>query len=136
MAYERNEDSSPTGASNQGPEEVKGLTQEGLGEKSGVNYKFLGGIERGVENPSLSVLLRIATGLGVDVAELFRFRHEETNPAKLKKTLIDIVNSIEQQEVEKLQIILKILSCLKSMRLHNDDQQRWLTLNEAKRFPR
>ena len=91
----------------------KGLTQEGLGEKCGVNYKFLGGIERGRENPSLSVLLRIATGLGVDVAELFKFCHEETNPAKLKKTLIDIVNSIEQQEVEKLQIILKILSCLK-----------------------
>jgi len=91
----------------------KGLTQEQLGAECGVNYKFLGGIERGEENPSLSVLLKIAGGLGVEVAEFFRFGYEETNPTKLKKILIDIVNSIEQREVEKLQIISKILSCLK-----------------------
>jgi len=55
----------------------KNLTQEQLGEESGINYKHLGAIERGEENPSLSALQKIAKGLGIEILELFRFQHEE-----------------------------------------------------------
>ncbi len=89
------------------------LTQEELASRGSINYKYLGAIERGEENPSLSILEKIADGLGIEIEELFRFQHEETNPAKIKKILLDTIDGLEQEEVQKLQLILKILSALK-----------------------
>jgi transcriptional regulator with XRE-family HTH domain len=50
---------------------LKALTQEELGEKAGLSYKFVGEIERGKVNPSLDSLVRIANALGVKVGNLF-----------------------------------------------------------------
>lgn len=50
---------------------LKALTQEELGEKSGLSYKFVGEIERGEVNPSLDYLVRIANALSVKVGDLF-----------------------------------------------------------------
>ena len=43
------------------------MTQEQLGEKAGVDYKYLGGIERGERNPSAENLAKIAKALGVKI---------------------------------------------------------------------
>jgi transcriptional regulator with XRE-family HTH domain len=51
----------------------KFLTQEILGERAMVSYKFVGEIERGDANPSISVLIRIATALEVSLSDLFTF---------------------------------------------------------------
>ncbi len=50
---------------------TKMLTQEELGEKAGLSYKFVGEIERGEVNPSLESLIGIANALGVKVGDLF-----------------------------------------------------------------
>jgi len=55
---------------------MKGWTQEELGQRADVNYKFIGEIERGRQNPSLNVLYKIATAMQVDLPELFRSEHE------------------------------------------------------------
>jgi len=47
------------------------LTQEALAERSQMDRTYLSGIERGVRNPSLTNILRIATSLEVTPAELF-----------------------------------------------------------------
>jgi transcriptional regulator with XRE-family HTH domain len=47
------------------------LTQQALGEKADLNYKFLGGIERGEENPSLDVICKLANALEINTAEFF-----------------------------------------------------------------
>jgi transcriptional regulator with XRE-family HTH domain len=57
---------------------LRGLTQEQLGERASVTGKFLGQVERGVGNPSLQVLVRLAHALGVELWELLRF--EEARP--------------------------------------------------------
>ncbi len=88
----------------------RNLTQEQLGGKAGINYKHLGAIERGDENPSLSVLDKIADGLGVEILELFRFQHEETDPVKLRKMIADLV---KDEKVDKLQLILKIINAIR-----------------------
>jgi len=51
----------------------RGLTQEGLAVRSGVSAKFLGEIERGIANPSLDVLDRLARALNLPTWELLRF---------------------------------------------------------------
>jgi len=88
----------------------KGLTQEKLGGACGVIYKYLGGIERGEENPSLSILEKIAEELGVEIFELFRFHHEETDPVELKKIIAQLIRN---EKGERLRLILKIVNAVK-----------------------
>ena len=51
--------------------EARGLTQEQLGEKAELDQTYLSGIERGVRNPSIEVLARVAKALRISLAELF-----------------------------------------------------------------
>ncbi len=50
-----------------------GLTQEELADHSGLDRSYIGGVERGERNPTLSVIEKIAEGLGVTLAELFSY---------------------------------------------------------------
>ena len=50
---------------------AKGLTQEEVGEKADLNYKFVGKIERGEVNPSIETLFAIANALNIGLAQLF-----------------------------------------------------------------
>ncbi len=52
--------------------QAKGLTQEVLAHGAEIDTRYVGGIERGQENPSVSVLGRIAAVLGVHPADLLR----------------------------------------------------------------
>lgn len=47
-----------------------GLSQMSLAERIGLHFTFVSQVERGERNLSLSSLLRIAEGLGVDPAAL------------------------------------------------------------------
>lgn len=46
------------------------LNQEDFATDSGFDRGYISGVERGVRNPSILVLERIAQALGVDVSEL------------------------------------------------------------------
>src|SRR5262249_1227351 len=47
-----------------------GLSQEALGERARLSYKFVGEVERGRGNPTLDTLNALATALGVTLARL------------------------------------------------------------------
>jgi transcriptional regulator with XRE-family HTH domain len=49
----------------------RGLTQEIFATDSGIDRGYISGVERGVRNPSATVLAKIADALDADVAELF-----------------------------------------------------------------
>lgn len=51
----------------------KGWTQEKLEEKSGVDRTYISDIERGVRNPSLKSLQKLAKALGVSISHLTDF---------------------------------------------------------------
>ena len=51
-----------------------GLSQEELADRSRVHQTYLSGVERGVRNPTVSVLQRIAQALGLDVEDVVRRR--------------------------------------------------------------
>ena len=48
----------------------RGWSQEELGARAGLTYKFIGEVERGQKSPSLDSLGRLAKGLGIDIGEL------------------------------------------------------------------
>jgi len=50
---------------------ARGWSQEELGARAGLTYKFIGEIERGQKSPSLDSLGAIAAGFDLDIAELF-----------------------------------------------------------------
>lgn len=76
---------------------LRELTQEQLGEKAGISYKFIGEVERGTVNPSLDSLIGISQALDVNVKELFpsendlvtEFSHEELQTIKRAVKLLN-----------------------------------------------
>lgn len=94
MSGVRHELRSRLGQSVKALRESRGWTQEQLGERAGISYKFIGEIERAIGNPSVDYLERLSQAFGVDVTELFgtplregeyRLTKEDLN--KLRDTL-------------------------------------------------
>jgi transcriptional regulator with XRE-family HTH domain len=50
--------------------QARKLTQEQLAEAAGLSYKFVGEIERGVGNPTLTTLEALVVALDVSIADL------------------------------------------------------------------
>jgi transcriptional regulator with XRE-family HTH domain len=50
---------------------AKGISQERLAFDSRIDRSYLGGIEREAENPTVDLLDRLASTLGIPLAELF-----------------------------------------------------------------
>jgi transcriptional regulator with XRE-family HTH domain len=85
------------------------LTQEGLGERAGVNYKYLGAVERGERNPSVKQLLAIAHALGVELHDLVVVEQEEPSAPKLRAMIGSLLEEAERPE---LQVAYKLLKAL------------------------
>lgn len=52
---------------------AQGISQEAFADTIGLHRTYLSGVERGVRNPTLTVMDRIAAGLGVTLCDLVRF---------------------------------------------------------------
>lgn len=50
---------------------ARGWSQQILAGEAGLSLRYLAGVERAEENPSLETLVAIADALGVDVGDLF-----------------------------------------------------------------
>jgi transcriptional regulator with XRE-family HTH domain len=59
---------------------ARDVSQERLAFDSGVDRSYLGGLERGEENPTVEVLERLADTLGIKLAELFEEPAEGAAP--------------------------------------------------------
>jgi transcriptional regulator with XRE-family HTH domain len=55
-------------------------TQEALAEKADLHRTYIADIERGVRNPSLESIRRIAYALGVSMSDLLRSAEQELGP--------------------------------------------------------
>lgn len=51
----------------------RGITQEKLAEEAGFHRTYAGNIERGLENPTIEAVARLADVLDVPVSALFEF---------------------------------------------------------------
>lgn len=87
------------------------LTQEELGEKAGLSYKYVGEVERGQVNVSLDSLGKIARALGVNIRELFCKDKDSIKKisAKDKGSKLSGLSKKERQEIRKA---IKILNKL------------------------
>jgi len=88
---------------------LKKWSQMDLGERADVNYKFLGEIERGQQNPSFHVLVKIADALEIELPELFRLEQETTNRKEIIEKLDEIIESLNDEDMRQVFLMLKIL---------------------------
>jgi len=64
---------------------ANGLSQEALAVDAEIDRTYVSRVERGLENPTVAVLERIAKALSADIEELFRVpRAGEPAPRPLK----------------------------------------------------
>ena len=88
---------------------AKRWTLEKLGEKAATNHKHIGEIERGQQNPSFAVLVKIAGALEVELPELFRFQPEELSRKEIEKEIVRILKSISEEDLRQMLSVLKVL---------------------------
>ena len=51
----------------------QGLSQEEFADRAGLHRTYVSGVERGIRNPTVTVLGKLAAGLGVTLPELVTF---------------------------------------------------------------
>jgi len=88
---------------------IKGWSQQELGNRSDTNYKFLGEIERGQQNPSFHILVKLAVALEVDLPELFRFEHEISDRKEIETQIQQILKNIPDDSLRQILLLLQVL---------------------------
>jgi transcriptional regulator with XRE-family HTH domain len=59
---------------------LRGISSETLAEEAGVDRSYVSRVERGIANPTIDVLERVAGRLGVEMAELFLIPAPDAEP--------------------------------------------------------
>lgn len=76
--------------------QARRLTQEQLAERSGLSYKFVGEVERGRGNPTLTTLASLSEALGVGLIDLLGLETDRPRlSARQASQVRDALASIE-----------------------------------------
>lgn len=83
------------------------LSQEQLAERMEANVTYLSSIERGRENPTLDLLMKLADALKVDVVDLFNTKWLRMSERDLKKRLKTMVDASDLDGLRELLAMIK-----------------------------
>ena len=83
-----------------------GLTQEALAEKADLHHTYIGQVERGEKNPTLTSLEKILDGLGISFAELFSYLDTPNQQPSIPAQCYDLVNRQDEKHQRHLYRIL------------------------------
>lgn len=86
----------------------RGLSQEQLAEKADINAKYLSRMERGTENPTLDMLIKLSHALDVEMWEMFDFGHVLSHK-ELKETFQNLAKTADEST---LRLALKVIRAL------------------------
>lgn len=86
----------------------KGLSQEELAEKAETSPNYLSRMERGTENPTLDMLLKLSRALEVEMWEMFDFGHVLSRK-ELKGAFQTLAKSADEPT---LRLALKVIRAL------------------------
>ena len=79
---------------------LEGLSQEGLAEKAGVSMPLVSEMERGIANPTLLTLEKIAAYFQTSVSEMLNTKN---NPERLSTMRINLICKILEFDKSKLE---------------------------------
>ena len=84
----------------------KGLSQDKLGEFAGLNGKYLGEVERGNSNISITNLSKISDVLDVPFLSLLNTEHEQDR-AELVKELHQMIDGADDGQLKTIYRVLE-----------------------------
>ena len=84
----------------------RGITQDELGEKVGLNPKYISAIECGQRNITIKTLAKIADGLGVELFELLLFP-DPPDPTLMTRKAIESL--LKEADITVLRLCLQFL---------------------------
>lgn len=86
----------------------RGLSQEQLSERAEITPNYLSRVERGTENPTLDMFMKLANALEVEMWEMFDFGHSGS-----RRDLKSILNKIAgEADEERLMLAIKVLRAI------------------------
>ena len=88
---------------------AKRLTQEKLGEKSGLHHTYIGSIERAECNLSMDNIAKVAKGLEIEPYELFRFSSGEEAVSEREKSIMELAEALKREDQSTVESILNIV---------------------------
>ena len=84
------------------------LTQEQLGERCDMHPVFISEIERGIRNPSLDTILKLAKGLEVEPGVLINMAFGGTSSKQeIKNKIIALISRQKTEDLQKIYHIIK-----------------------------
>lgn len=87
----------------------KQLSQEQLAERADINSKYLSRMERGTENPTLDMLIKLSTALDVEMWEMFDFGHV-AGRKELKESLQTFLKAADEPTLRLAVKIIRAVS--------------------------
>ncbi|MDA8162852.1 MAG: helix-turn-helix transcriptional regulator [Desulfobacteraceae bacterium] len=86
--------------------EKRGITQEQLEEKTGINAKYISAVESGQKNVTIKTLDKIAKGLEIEIYEIFLFPYEVQSEKAVRKALDSL---LKEADIRTLNLCLDFL---------------------------
>lgn len=87
----------------------KGISQEELGERAGFHFSYIGGVERGERNLSLTNIAKIADCLDVDLYKLFSYVSINKEVSEKEKSIRDVLTNLIDKEPKEIHMINNII---------------------------
>jgi len=88
---------------------ARDLSVSALAERAEIGNDYLGHLERGAKTPSLEMLARIASGLGVGPEDLVRQRVKPETPSSVTRRLQSFLRGLnETQKADVLAVLIKL----------------------------
>ncbi|MGN9135192.1 helix-turn-helix domain-containing protein [Clostridium sp. HCP1S3_B4] len=84
--------------------ELNNLSQEEFAMKSGITRAYLGQIERGEKNPTITIVSKICNALGITLEDFFS---SDDNKDIYTKKIINLVNNMSSNEKEWIYTIIE-----------------------------
>lgn len=95
----------------------RGLSQEELAHLANLHTTYIGQLERGEKNATLSSVEKVANALGISLENLFRSIHAA--PDSQEYTLSQIVTYLQTRSIEDQKAFLKLLELLLDWKDHS-----------------
>lgn len=90
--------------------EGKGKSVYALSKESGVSENHIHSIEKGTTQPSVAILERLLTALGVTLSEFFNDGEDVLYPSPLERELIYAVRKLDSEKAQYLLQLAKWLA--------------------------
>ena len=88
---------------------AKGLTQQNLADLSGLDYRYIGAIERGERNFSIDTLEKVLSALKISLSELAYSDIEQSEKDSVRWEAIDqFIASTEGLTDEQIEILQRV----------------------------